>query len=184
MLLDIALGLVAASAYAFLSGLGLTPQLLMLGVAFALLPDADFLISAARKRSFLKVDHTHRDLLHYPLPYLLVGGLITQALAPALVPLFLILSIAHFVHDSVGIGWGIPWLFPLVQGHLKLFSDREGGFSWTDAVFWKPEERARLVARHHDPDWIAHHHRGFSRTVAVELALLLVALAVLIIWLR
>lgn len=177
MPLDIGIGLLGAVLQALLGGEDLTASLLLLSVLFVLLPDLDGLVSAVRKGSLAKVDHTHRDLLHRPIPYLAVGGAIVWLMAPQYLLLFLTMSLAHFIHDSIGIGWGIPWLTPFSRGYLKLFSDKDGDAS-RSFVFWRPEEREAVIARRHDPDWMRHQYGRPSATLVAEGAALLLALAV------
>ncbi len=176
MPLDIGIGLIGAILQSFWGYEDLTPQLLILGALFALLPDVDFLVSAIRKGSLLKVDHTHRDLLHHPVPYLAVGGALVWFLAPQYTLLFMGLSLAHFVHDSIGVGWGIPWLSPMSRRYAKFLTDRKNHFAWTPVMFWKKRERDALIAEHHDPDWLKHTYAKFTATSLVELAVFLLAL--------
>ena len=168
MPLDIAAGFLGAIIYAFFTGEDLTVPLLLLGATFALLPDVDFLVSAVRKGSISKVNHTHRDLLHYPIPFLLAGGALVFLVAPQYLWLFLALATFHFVHDSMGTGWGIPWLFPFSRLYAKAFCTPDGVFSWKSIAIWTVREREAVIRRLHDPDWIRHEYRSLSVTLIVE----------------
>lgn len=171
MPLDIGIGLLGALLQAHFGHEDVTAGLLVLGAIFALLPDVDFLVSGLRKGSFFKVDHTHRDLLHHPVPYIAVGGLIVWFLAPQYTLLFIALSLAHFVHDSMGVGWGIPWLSPLSDGFGKLFVRRDNSPSWVSVVWWNRRERDHLIQKHHDPNWNKNIYFRISKVSVAELIL-------------
>lgn len=182
MPLDIALGFLGAIIYAWVTYTDLTIGLLLLGALFALLPDVDFLVSWMRKEQLSAVDHTHRDLLHHPLPYLAVGGLLVWLTAPDYTLLFLGLSVTHFIHDSIGVGWGIPWLSPLSRRYAKFFALRDNTPSWTSFVLWTQAERDALIARYHNPDWLRATYTKITVTSIVEyVAFLLGLLAVFLL---
>lgn len=186
MPLDIGFGLLLGLAHTFVTGGYPAWQPLALGVLFALLPDLDFLIQAARRRSFAHVDHTHRDTLHHPIPYLVLGSALVWLLMPQYLALFIATSLVHFLHDSIGVGYGIPWLSPFSQRYGKLFCNHRGDFSWTSCVWWKRSERDVVIAQRHDPDWVRNHYYGkWTFTSATEVVLLsLAVLAVLIFAIR
>src|SRR3989344_8450420 len=105
MTLDIGIGIFAAIIVGKLFSLELTPLLIGLGIGFALLPDIDFLYSLARNgHSNHRAVAKHRDIIHYPLIYLPLGMLIALPFGFQWSLLFLLASLGHFLHDSIGIG--------------------------------------------------------------------------------
>src|SRR6185436_6524853 len=108
MLLDIGVGILAALWFG---------EPVWLGILFALLPDIDAVINFARFRS-TRFAYRHRDLLHLPIIYVLIAFAV-YFFNPPVAALFLICTLLHFVHDSIGIGWGVQWLWPFCTDHFS-----------------------------------------------------------------
>ena len=173
MFLDIAVGILGALGFSRLTGAELEPVLVGFAVACALLPDADALLHIVRGRGFGKSAHMHRSLLHYPL--LLIPGVFVLVLPfdLQLAVLASLLVTAHFVHDSIGIGWGVAWLYPFDRRLYKLLDDGR-------LIRWRTSEQVEHDAhKHGDPDWLRHTYLRPSRTLIIEL----VALAAAVWWL-
>ena len=100
MFLDIGLGIFAAMAVSVLWDAPLMPLFAVVGACFALLPDADFIVLALRRRNALH----HREGLHYPLLFVPIGALVCGWFGVAWAMLFVLASLGHFIHDSIGIG--------------------------------------------------------------------------------
>lgn len=194
MFLDIGVGILLAMLTSKLFSLSLTFPLIFLGVAFTLLPDIDFLIEYANHKSVGgKEIREHRELMHCPLTYTLNFFLPWIIWGNAGLFLFLSATFAHFVHDSVGIGWGIKWLFPFSKKNYKLFSGKNGSFSRRLIVSWKPDELKAVVGEYGDPNWIrncypmlywvTHSKSGFPREQSLiellEFSVFMVSLLVL-----
>ncbi len=162
MPLDIGVGLLLGIVLSVLSGMNYE-LCLALGVVACLLPDLDFIWPLLRgKYSYKKA---HRDGLHYPILFLPVVGAIGLLINPYVAATFVVGAFIHFLHDSIGIGWGVKWLFPfknvsyafLYRARLvaeknmpkKLF------YSWTDA------QRNSEMAKYADPHWIKHIYFQF-----------------------
>lgn len=155
MLADIGLGIFVALLAAKLFGTELTSQLIGMSVLFALLPDADFLVHVAVYRKLGgKYSHTHRDLFHYPLLYCAVGGSIAALFGGVWFFIFIASSLAHFVHDTIGIGWGIKWGRPFSRKLVKLFSTKEGDLSMRSHVIWTEEEMEKVAEEKGNEHWI------------------------------
>ena len=184
MLLDVAAGMIGAmmawghngsSSIAFLS----------LGVLLALLPDADVFLSILRSKRGGKYAHEHRNFLHYPLIYLVGGGLLFWFVFPQVVLLFVALSFFHFLHDSVGIGWGVQWLFPFSRNYFKFFTDKRNNFSSRILVWWTPAELSAAVDRYGKDDWLKRYYFRFHPVGIVEgVVFLVVAIYTLLMYLR
>ena len=174
MLLDIAFGIFAAIIYATIYKTGLGFGVLLICILFALSPDLDFIISAIFNKKF--PGHTHRDLFHYPIPFILLGSTcIALIFNIHFGILFAILSFAHFVHDTIGIGWGVPWLFPISRNYLKLTP-----FSNTVTHWWTPREQERIASKYGDPNWFKNIYLRPTLISMPEFIVFLIAIFVLI----
>jgi hypothetical protein len=127
-----------------------------LGVASTLLPDLDYVWKLIRTK---KLPHSeHRDGLHYPLIFVPLVGLLGWFIDPSIGLIFTLGSLMHFIHDSIGIGFGIKWLYPFKKNsYLFLFQiktptnktmPKQLFYSWND------EERAEMIRRYAYPGWI------------------------------
>lgn len=134
-----------------------------IGVLFVLLPDLDLLIYYflrwTRLFGLYKKLRDHRELFHYPLIYILVGILILYIVSPSLIPLFIAASLAQFMHDSFGIGWGIPWLYPFSKRYFKFLyqydlhrAKRPQKIVWA----WTKQEQNKLNDKYGDKEWHKH----------------------------
>jgi LexA-binding, inner membrane-associated putative hydrolase len=187
MFLDIKLGL----AWAFLVALAfdhpLTAAWILWGVVFALLPDIDFWIELARRKTVGgKVLAEHRTLLHNPIPYIPVALFVGTFFGPAWMTLFSLGIVGHFLHDSMGMGWGIRWLWPFSERWFKLFSDREGAVHFDRShllVTWSDRELRELVAQQGNDGWLREdidYAKTHWRLIALRLSLAIVAIAALV----
>jgi hypothetical protein len=96
--------------------------------------------------------------LHYPLLFIPIVGLAGALINPYIGLIFALGALAHFIHDSIGIGWGVKWLFPfnnisyefLYRAKLSAERDmpRKAFYHWTD------EERTKSMTKYADPHWI------------------------------
>ncbi len=155
MLADIGLGIFVALIAVKIFGVDISIQLVGISVLFALLPDADFIVHAiAHRRVGGKYAHTHRDLFHYPLAYLLIGGMIVAYFGTLWFFVFMSASLAHFMHDSIGIGWGIKWFYPFSKKTVKLFSTKEGDLSMRASTTWTERELEKVAEEKGNEHWI------------------------------
>lgn len=174
MLLDIAFGIFIAVLWDTLGFMPLTELSVAVGILFALLPDLDGLVSAigrlhARKNLTDEYSHEHREIFHHPIPYIVFGSvviaLITQS--PAIVATFAILSLFHFAHDSIGIGWGLRWGSPWSLTAYKWFSSQDGDFGCAIAR-WSPKEQHAVASKKGDPNWIKNIYMRPSAVSVIE----------------
>lgn len=158
MLLDIKLGLLWAILVAILFGQIITPPWLLAGVFFALLPDIDFWLEYIKRGTVGgKTIDLHRTLLHAPLTYIPVTILVGVYGGPAWMWLFGLGIFGHFIHDSMGMGYGIRWLWPFSTRWYKLFSGKDGAIHYdTDHLLtsWSDEEMIALVHERGNGNWI------------------------------
>ena len=184
MLLDIAAGMIGAMV-AWGHGGSSSVSFLFLGVLLALLPDADVFLSIFQSKRGGKYAHEHRNFLHYPLIYLAGGGLFLWFISPRVALLFAALSFFHFLHDSIGIGWGVQWLFPFSQNYFKFFADKENNFSSRVFVWWTPAELAAAVDRYGKDDWLERYYFHLHPVGIIEgIVFLVVAIYAFLVYLR
>ena len=184
MLLDIGIGILSSIIVGKFYALTLTPFLVELGIAFALLPDIDFIYSVAKhwradnERAIIK----HRDLVHYPMIYLPIGALIALSFGPQFSLLFLFASLGHFLHDSIGIGWGIPWLWPFTEKNYSFFyryTTPEKKFPKKMVYRWERGTIDELIDEYHDEDWLENIYFRFHPFFLTEILFFVAALVIL-----
>ena len=158
MFLDIAFGIFLALWTGAGSGAEGDAFLIVACIGLTLLPDIDALIELARHGSVGgKVVREHRELTHFPLLYAAATPLIWLIFGTAWTALFFAATMFHFVHDSVGVGYGVKWLWPFSPLAHKWFADKTGW--WTLSQFhvsWTREELVAVAAKHGDTNWIRY----------------------------
>lgn len=185
MLADIGLGIFVALLATKVFGIDISTQLVGMSVLFALLPDADFIVHAIVHRKMGgKYAHTHRDLFHYPLLYLVVGGAISAFFGILWFTVFILASLAHFVHDSMGIGWGIKWSYPFSKRIYKLFSTKEGDLSMGASAIWDEAELEKVAEEKGNEHWIRDIYFRWHPIGVIENLLFLGSLIALWITIR
>ena len=184
MPLDIGVGIMLAMASARAFHVTLSWHVVIWGILFALLPDLDVIPEMIVRRGKLggKEISWHRELLHFPLTYVIPATLVCVLAGPLYGFLFAAGVLAHLVHDSVGIGWGIKWAWPFNKNSYKFFSNRQNGMSWQLLTHWTPEELPAAVREYGDPDWIKHYYFEFHPIVITEIAIFILALALWYVW--
>lgn len=177
MPLDVGMGILLAI---FVSRTGLLPlsaAAVAAGILFSLLPDLDFLLHLARQGTG-RFSHEHRDLLHNPLVFISAGTIFLAFMNGGLALLFALSAIAHFLHDSVGMGWGVRWAYPFSKKYYKFFSDPNGHASRRFLVSWTPDAQRAAAAEFGDPHWLSDYLK-LSREFLIELGVLVAALILL-----
>ena len=179
MPLDVGVGLLLGVLLHNLTGYnyGLS---LSVGVISALLPDLDYVWKAIQTK---RLPHSeHRDGLHYPLIVVPVVGLLGFLINPAVGLVLALGTLSHFIHDSVGIGFGIKWLVPFKKNsYLFLFQiktpankdmPKQRMYSWNDA------ERAEMIRKYAYDDWIRFVYLQFNPFGTFEYSVLALGMIV------
>lgn len=187
MFLDIGVGILVAMLTSDVFKAALTFWLVIFSVLFALLPDADFLYFYP-KRHDTKYDHKHRDLIHYPLLYLPIGSLIIWVIFGQVYGfIFFLSSFFHFLHDSIGIGWGIKWLYPFSENNFSFFylysRKYKRGLKKLVFIFTK-ENISKYVTDHGDPDWVKNIYYKWHPIAVVEFLVFILSIIALIFYVR
>jgi hypothetical protein len=179
MPLDIGVGLVLGVFLSMLTSLNYS-LCLALGILAALLPDLDYIWSVLRTK---RLPHTeHRDGLHYPLIFVPAAGLVGCLFDPWVGLVFALGSLCHFIHDSIGIGFGVKWLYPFRNNSYLFFFQiktpanknmpKQRLYSWND------KQRAEMIKKYVYPDWIKYVYFRPNPFGLFEYAVLLLGICV------
>lgn len=188
MWLDFKLGIVWSFLVALIFDQEISWLWCAAGIAFALLPDLDFIIEYVRRGTVGgKVIDAHRTWLHNPLTYIPIALLIANEFGPAWFLLFALGVGGHFVHDLAGMGYGIRLWWPFSTRWHKFFSAKDGSIYYDFNHFftsWSDVEMQELVARRGNDSWlqedIAYMKKHWLRIVGALFALVL-TIALLIV---
>ena len=185
MTLDIGLGILFSILVSKIFNIELTPQLIMIGAGFSLLPDLDVFVELAKRgRIGGRVQGHHRELTHFPLTFLIVAVLVYIYFGGVWFSLFSLTILAHFLHDSFGMGWGIQWLWPFTNSAYKFFSNKDGSFSKNFIVSWKPNELKETIKKYGDDHWLRNYYLKLHPIAIFEFLFLVFSLIVLYISLQ
>lgn len=126
---------------------------------FVFLPDLDALAelkSRGKLAASAEYPHDHRELLHKPVIWLVLLGLVWWhfgyygAIAFTMV-------LMHFLHDSVLTGWGVPWLAPFFDVRIKFFVNERNEVSFKPKDWlrtWNKEDLREAIVAHGNENWI------------------------------
>lgn len=191
MFLDIKLGLLWSVIVVFIFDISPTPILFGLGILFALLPDIDFWVELAERGTVGgKYLGAHRTLLHHPLVYIPLAIFIASFFDWTWATLFALGVFGHFIHDSMGMGYGIRWLWPLSSRWYKLFSDHNGGIRYDFKHFlasWSDEEMRALIRERGNDNWLKEdiaYARANLPTIIGKMLLFIFGTVVLLVLLQ
>lgn len=186
MFLDVAVGIFIAIWASGFYNIPLSWWLLFWAVFMALLPDIDVVVEEIyfRLTGRKLQKHDHRDIFHYPLFYLLSGAIILIFFVGGMwASIFIIISSLHFLHDSIGIGWGVYWLYPFSTRRYSLFYHydifRHKLKPYKLVYSWGEDELEEVIAKYGDPHWVKNIYLKFHPYSLVELAVFIAAVFVL-----
>ncbi|QQS21361.1 MAG: metal-dependent hydrolase [Candidatus Moraniibacteriota bacterium] len=159
MFLDLKLGLLWAVVVGIAFHEPITVSWILASILFAFLPDIDFWVELARRGTVGgKTLGDHRTLLHAPLLYLPAAVGMWWWLGPAWATLFSIGVFGHHIHDTMGMGFGVRWLFPFSKNFYKIFSDKEGNIFYDREhlriTSWNPEELRVVLQEKGNDHWL------------------------------
>jgi len=187
MFLDFGIGILVSVFSSYFFKIEISIWLILFSIACAVLPDADFLYFFP-KRNDTKYDHKHRDFIHYPLLYLPLGTMLLGIVMGKIwAVVFLLASFFHFLHDSIGIGWGVKWLFPFSKNSYSFFyiysSKIRRGLKKVVFVFNK-KNLPDMVREHGDKDWVKNIYYKWHPYAQVEFAIFIISIIVLYFYAR
>lgn len=177
MPLDIGVGILLSIGVAEAFGVPLTPWLVVFGIASALLPDIDI-------GTLLWGKWKHRTVTHFPLAYVLPAMLVYVLAGPVYGTLFALGVLAHFIHDTFGIGWGIAWGYPFSTRKFLFFPGKEREPFMGRFASWLPEEEPALRAAEaampgSGEHWMKRYYFRPNLLAYIEYGTLIIALAAL-----
>ncbi len=181
---DAGFGLLAAVCVCLLSGVEPSIGYLLIGVIFAYAPDADWVLDAhfwktGNVAAYAGNPYDHREGLHKPLLWALVlsaWGLFVQGPAPMIA---LIAVMLHFLHDTAGTGWGMPWLWPLTKRRFKLFSTKQNEISFSSPIMtWSHDELGHYITNYGRANWKEYYYGTWNAVSGGELLIAITGFAV------
>ncbi len=172
MPLDIAMGIVLSLGVAEFFNVEVTWWFIVLGIVFALVPDIDIV------PWFSRTKYDHRSYSHYPIIYVPITALVWVFVGPIYAVLFGLATLAHVIHDTMGIGWGISWAWPFTKRRF-LFPEKGRRVRHGFFMTWLPEAEVTMASEHHDPAWVKHYYLRPNPIAYVEYGALLFSLAIL-----
>lgn len=196
LLADFANGLFAVLLASWITGAELLWWHGLIGIVLAMSPDVDAL-GEFIKRGKVSASKTHvqdhRDLLHFPIIFVLAGFLMTY-LFEYWGLVFLIAVVLHFINDLYGTGWGIKILWPYSKNNYKLLGRRVNLLKqlidekdiWNTLpqserklrliVSWRPTELPTYITQYGFDDWIEKIYLRVNWISVIEYALFAIAL--------
>lgn len=186
MFLDIGIGILSAIFVSSLFQVKLTALFVFISILLAFLPDIDA-VSPIIKKGVKSLDHRHRNIFHYPIIHLFIGIFIALFIGLKFGALFLFNIFGHFLHDSMGIGWGVKWLWPFSRKLYKIsFSKSHAGKKPKMRFLYEfsDEELDSADFKYGDPNWIRNIYLRPSLISIVELTFFFLSLIILYFYLK
>jgi hypothetical protein len=200
LLADFANGFFATLIAGHIANVDVTWHVLI-GIAFAMLPDLDAikeLVSRGKVAASPEHPHDHREALHVPVVFIVVGIIFMQV-SLFWGTMFLTGTMLHFINDMYGTGWGIPALWPLTRRRYKFFGRRanllkhlliERG-DWDSlsneerrlrfVVSWAPHELQMYIHKYGIEDWVEKIYLRGTSIAVIEFSLFIIAVG-LYVW--
>ncbi len=181
MPLDIGVGIFISIFASGIFGTALSFKVVVLSVLSNLAPDLDVFVELTKRGKVGgSVQGHHRQLTHFPLTY-----------APVLLLVYYFFGwiwafviganlLAHFLHDSIGMGWGIKWLWPFSKKSYKFFSEKDGSFSGNLITSWSPSELKAVVSKHGDNHWFRNFYMRMHPVAIFEFLFFIASVAALL----
>ncbi len=156
-------------------------MLLVAGIAFALLPDIDFV------RYFFLEDkmegYKHRDFLHLPLLYIPFGAVAAYfLLGNTYAAMFALGSVLHFIHDSFGIGRGVKWLYPFSRSgyaFLYIYSGSVRRGLWKPLFVFDEAAIKSFDLEHGDREWLRNVYFRWHPLAIIEFSVFIISIIIL-----
>ncbi|MEK9154653.1 MAG: metal-dependent hydrolase [Patescibacteria group bacterium] len=183
---DVGLGIFSAIFISSILKIELNFWVFFISVIFTLLPDIDFLFHLIRNKPSQE-DYRHRDISHYPLIYIPIGMLVLLFIGKEWSFLFWITSFLHFIHDSIGIGRGVKWLFPFSKNSFAFFYlysrvVKIGLWQWV--FIFNDKNLDKWDNEHGDENWIKNIYDKWHPIFVIEFLIFIISIISLIIYVR
>jgi hypothetical protein len=180
--MDVGLSLIYAVLSAKFFNVELTTTIILLSVAFGLLPDFDMSVEIFQQGALRgKGDKFHRKITHFPILYIPIIPFIFYRYNNFWGILFTVNLISHFIHDTVGTGFGLKWLWPFSKKNFKIFSNPiDGRLGTKFIVSWDPQALKITMEHYGDKNWLRNLYLTFSNVLLLELIFLGLGILVLL----
>lgn len=156
MFLDIGVGILAGIIFQYNADFNW--YFLLFTLTVALLPDIDMLwywyAKKYGKKGKQKVLDNHRSYTHYPIVYLPLALILYIYFGQNIATVFVLLILYHFTHDTLFIGWGVKWFWPISDRSFKIFPDRNGKVTSRLMLSWLPSEEGNIKEWSGSSDWV------------------------------
>ncbi len=169
MPLDIGVGIFISLFVSHIYNVGITPLLVLICIAAALLPDVD-IITALWGR------WQHRELTHYPafyIPFIAATYLFSGPLYATILFLGVYL---HLLHDTVGIGWGISWFWPFTTRRFLFFPERARRKRYGWFMTWLPKDQHTIIEEPSSHHWLVTYYLKPSVLGTIEYGFLILSI--------
>lgn len=159
---DIGIGIILTIIFGQLYGIEITASFVLVGIIASLLPDMVDGVPNIKKM-FRGHAHEHRDGAHYPILFLFTTFLIAWLVLPWGISgafIFTIIVLVHFIHDMIGVGWGIQLFHPFSKKFIKLCTPtyRNGDTKRRLYAVWTKEEMHAVAKEYGRDDWIVWYY--------------------------
>lgn len=153
------------------------------GIMFAYIPDIDWVTDkhfwkTGNVAAYAANPYDHREGLHKPLLWALVisaWGVLFGGVYPFIAFVAVLL---HFLHDTVGTGWGMPWFWPLTKRRFKFFATRDNELALTTPlVSWSYAELPLFITKHGRGNWKQHYYAGWTSVAVLETVVAVIGLS-------
>jgi membrane-bound metal-dependent hydrolase YbcI (DUF457 family) len=186
MLLDIAFGILLSLFAKHYLHMQITVWLVLVCVLFSMAPDMDALFFLLTGK---KINFKHRELLHYPVIFAILGMAVYIVFGREWGILFLLGIAWHFFNDVAGcLGWGIRLFWPFSRKNFRIQlvpihqAPGKPKLPYKFLYIWTPEEVEKNAAQYGDPDWIRNIFFRINSLLIIEIIGLVVALALFVIY--
>ncbi len=185
MFFDLGIGIIVSALASKYLGMPMDYVLVFGSILLAVFPDVDFIMVLLEYGYVGKYSHNHRHLFHFPLIYLFFFGLLVWLFFGInWILIFLVVSIIHFLHDGIGIGWGVPYFFPFSRTNYKFFTAKDNKFSSKFINSWSQEELAEAVEKFGEENWFRKYYLRLSPIFAVEMLVFVISAIILLRYLN
>lgn len=178
MPLDIGVGIVLAVAASAWFHIPLSLFLILFSIGAALFPDIDIVTK-------LFGEWKHRGITHYPIVYVPISLLLFAFVPLPYALIFTVAVCAHLIHDTIGIGWGIAWLWPISGRKFLIFPDRARRRVLGTFVTWKGEDDEKVRNMHYEgasEDWVRDFYFRPNPIAYIEYGAFLLSILTLILY--
>lgn len=176
MPLDIGVGILLSLGVSALFGVHATWLIMLFGIGSTLFPDIDIVTALFGK-------WRHRTATHYPLTYLPLVVIVWILFDPFYAALFGAGVLAHFIHDTIGTGWGISWFWPFTSRRFLVLPDGPRRKEMGAFATWLPAEHPEWAHRGSHA-WVRDIYFSVTTVAIVEYSALVIAAVALWRYLR